>query len=164
MDSTRQHLEERQVGSAGLAAEFRQLKEDGGASAAELQEFLGQLKGRSPEEVMGAVAQSGLVQSTLMATVGCAVLLLVFTAVPYVFRDTSVAKKEPASTSSDAATTNAAAIAETADVEETTTSSTEPDLERAANAMGISGAADADPNSNPLDRDSKLDKLLDGIE
>lgn len=167
MDSTREHLEQQQNRGTGLAQEFRQLTEDGSASAAELQEFLSHLRGRSPEEVMGVVAQSGLIRSTLTATVGCVVLLAVFTVVPYALRDSAVTAKKDASapSSNDSATTNADAApaeSETAGSSDTTAASNEPDLERAADAMGISGAAEADADTDSLD--NKLEKLLDGIE
>lgn len=165
MDSTRQHLEQQQARGTGLAQEFRQLSQDGSASAAELQDFLGQLKGRSPEEVMGAVAQSGLIQSTVMATLGCVALLVVCTIVPYALSDSSSEVQE-ASAAVNAAVTNDADVkidaTEAAATGDVATSSGEPDVERAAEAMGIGGAVEADPNKNPLD--SKLDKLLDGIE
>jgi hypothetical protein len=165
MDSTRQHLEQQQARGTGLAQEFRQLSQDGSASAAELQDFLGQLKGRSPEEVMGAVAQSGLIQSTVMATFGCVALLVACTIVPYALSDSSSEAGEASAAVSAPATSAAAVTADATESAATGTvasSSSEPDLERAAEAMGIGGAEKADPNKNPLD--NKLDKLLDGIE
>ena len=167
MDSTKQHLEQQQVRGAGLAGELRQLNKDGTASAAELRQFLSQLKGRSPEEVMGVVAQSGLIGSMLTATLVCLVLLVVGTIGPYALQDGSSDAKDQtaaaAGNASPASNAEAAADAtETAAAGSLATSPEEPDLERAAEAMGIGGAAEADPNKNPLD--TKLDNLLDGIE
>ena len=89
MDNTKRHLSEQKPGSAGVAGDLRRLKSDGVASAAELREFLGNLKGRSPEDVMGAVAQSNLVRSIGLATVGCLGLMAVLTIIPYLLRDSS---------------------------------------------------------------------------
>lgn len=163
MESTRQHLEQQQVRGSGLAGEMRQLKEDGAASAAELREFLSQLKDRSPEEVMGAVAQSGLVHSTLLATGGCIVLLVVCTIIPYVLTDKSTKEKEAAVTATAKLAASMEAEDEATDsamVDDQSSSSGEPDLQRAVEAMGIGDAADT--NAEPVD--ANLDKLLDGIE
>lgn len=167
MDSHRQPLEQQPAQTLGLAGEFQQLQTDGQASAAELREFLGHLKGRSPEEVMGVVAQSGLIQSTVLATVGCVVLLAVCTIVPYALKDSPSDVKEQAAPTvgGESAPTDAERTVDATDSvapRDQATNSSEPDLERAAEAMGIGGAAEADPNKNPLD--SKLDNLLDGIE
>ena len=68
----------------------------------------------------------------------------------------------PTAAEEDASTTADSPAATDVAAEEPTTTSSEPDLERAAEAMGIGGSAEADPDTNPLD--AKLDKLLDGIE
>lgn len=160
MDSTKDHLEQRQTESGGISSDLRRLRTEGSASAAELREFLGQLRGRNPQEVLGAVAQSDLVRSIALATVGCVVLLAVATIIPYAMKDQSVVAEQPPSAATPVpsadATTEATPTAEPA------VSSAEPDLERAADAMGISGSADADASSNPLEK--KLDNLLDGVD
>ena len=166
MDISRR-VQQQQPHAHGLAGEFRQLQADGQASAAELREFLGHLKGRSPEEVMGVVDHSSLVKSTFLATLGCVVLLAVATAIPYLLKDHSPKPEEQAAAASSdesvadntEATANATDTAAAANAE---SSSGEPDLGRAVEAMGIGGTAEAPPDKNPLD--SKLDKLLDGIE
>ena len=162
----REYLEQKPTRPGGIVGDLQQLQADGGASAAELREFLSHLKGRSPHEVMGVVAESNLIRSVFTATVGCVVLLVVLTVVPYALknRPASVSEKKPAATvmepTNEEQTAAAETVAETS--EQTAAASTEPDLERAAKAMGIGGTAEADPKTNPLD--SKLDKLLDGIE
>lgn len=161
----RQYLEQQQSGPGGVAGDLQRVKTEGAASAAELREFLSHLKGRSPQEVMGVVAESDLLRSILTATVGCIVLLVVLTVVPYALKSRSASVSEkPAATVTQPANEEQAAIAETATGTsvQAAAASGEPDLERAAEAMGIGGTAEADPNSNPLD--NKLDKLLDGIE
>ena len=166
MDSTKEYLEQQQNRPSGVAGDLHRLKTDGGASAAELREFLSHLKGRTPQEVLGVVAESDLVRSILTATVGCFVLLVVLTVVPYALksRSTGVGEKPAAAAVAQPDDEASAAAAETSagTSDQAVAASSEPDLERAAEAMGIGGTAEADPNVNPLD--SKLDKLLDGIE
>jgi hypothetical protein len=170
MDKTREYreyLEQQQKRSSGVVGDLQRLKTEGSATAAELREFLSHLKGRSPKEVMGVVAESELIRCTVIATVGCFVLLVVMTVVPYALsgRSSSVAEKKPAAAAVAQPTNEepTAAVEKSASTpDQAATTDPEPDLERAAKAMGIGGTADADPNSNPLD--NKLDKLLDGIE
>ena len=162
----RQYLEQKQTRPSGVTSDLQRVKTEGRASAAELREFLSNLKGRSPQEVMGVVAESDLIRSILTATVGCFVLLVVLTVVPYALkgRSASVSEKPAASAVTQPTNEQQAATGVTEDVTsaQAATNPRGPDLERAAEAMGIGGTAEADPNSNPLD--SKLDKLLDGIE
>lgn len=166
MDSTRKHLEQQQVQGTGIAHDLKRLRSEGSASAAELREFLGQLKGRSPEEVMGVVAQSSLVQSLLTATAGFAIVLLVCTIGPYSWNLAfpTPEKSTPATASNTQSVESSAAPAneDTASANGAGGASGEVDLEGAAAAMGIGGAKEADPNENPLDK--KLENLLDGVE
>ncbi len=165
MESTKQHLEQQQNQPSGIAGDIRRLKTEGGATAVELREFLGRLKGRSPQEVMGVAAESSLFRSILTATAGCLVLLIVFTILPYAIHGKAGSvsdKTTPAPTPTSDDKQPVPAVTNENTTNETAASPGEPDLERAAEAMGIGGTVEADPNSNPLD--SKLDKLLDGIE
>jgi hypothetical protein len=163
MDSSKEQFERQQAVNSGVYGDYQKLQTHGAASVAELREFLGQLKGRSPQEVMGIVAQSSLVQGIVTATIAGGVLLVAFTIIPYVIyggppkessQATPAATSQPASNEVTSADDGEAATADTV--------SSEPDLQRAADAMGIGRAAEANPNENPLDK--KLDNLLDGIE
>ena len=63
-----------------IASPKRDIKQLAGNSQAvvgELREFLASLKGKSPKEMMGAVAESSLFQSLLVSTV--VMVVLVFT-------------------------------------------------------------------------------------
>ncbi len=164
MEPIREHLEQQQAPTAGIAKDLQRMKTDGAATAAELREFIGQLQGRSPQEVMGVVAQSDLVRSIAVAAVGCIVLLVVLTVIPYALRDSGPdSPLAPATVAVEAAdggepvVDDAPASAETA-----AAAADQPDLERAAAAMGIGDAAPADSDAQPLD--DKLDKLLDGLD
>jgi hypothetical protein len=68
---------------APMGRKLRRLGADVVASGDELREFLQQFRGKSPQEVLGLVASSGLVRATCMAAAGCVVLVAVFTVLPY---------------------------------------------------------------------------------
>jgi hypothetical protein len=164
MEPIRDHFEQQQAPVAGIAKDLHRMKTEGTASAAELRQFIGQLQGRSPQEVMGVVAQSNLFRSIILASAGCAVLLVVLTVVPYALRDeTSPQKTAQPTTAVDASSKLQPAAADDAAAPEVVADNTgQPDLKRAADAMGIGDAAPADSDTKPLD--DKLDKLLDGID
>lgn len=63
------------------------LKEDSQASMSELRDFLGEMKGKSPTEMLGKVAQSHLARAMFLAIIGLAVFLIVFTVVPAMFSE-----------------------------------------------------------------------------
>ena len=102
LESTREHLEGQQPAASGIGRDIERLKTGTAATTEELREFLGALKGRSPEEVMGVVAQSNLVGSTILAFFGTVLVFFVCTAIPYGLAKMSpeeVAKEAPQSAS-----------------------------------------------------------------
>ena len=143
----------------GLQGDLKRAKSGTFASAAELREFVQNLKGKSPQEVLGAVANSGLAQGVGLATIGTAVMFAIFTVGPYMLYGKP---KPPAVTKATAAAEPAANTPAAA------TSATEkaaaPSKDAASNAqqtldkMGESETKKADPKVNPLDN---LDDLLD---
>lgn len=166
MDSSREHFESQQPAPGGFT-DIRALKDNSTAAVAELREFLGELQGRSPQEVIGIVSQTGLFRGITAATVGTLVVLVVFTIGPYALYGGPSSGPDAESGELAAASDDEPAPDDSPDVQSAAetnadTNSAKPDLERAADAMGISEATDANPNENPLD--SKLDKLLDGID
>lgn len=159
----------------GIRGELRRLGTNGSASVDELRDFIGQMHGKRPEEVLGAVASSNLVQSTLIATAGIAVVLIVFTAVPYFLSGSqeeataapggnqAAAEAEPesgadAADSKTPAAQNGSAQAAADQSAESTSTSGDPLLDN----LGIGETKTAAPDKNPLD--NNLDKLLDGID
>src|SRR5688500_11860954 len=142
--------------------DFRNLKEHGGASLAELKEFLSNLRGRSPQEVIGIVKTSLLIQSLDIATGLTLAVLLVFTLTPYMIWGPQLAEKPkkvqpPVATQPDAAAQSATA----AKTEKKADGSpSNADAAKAVKAMGMDEAKTADPKTNPLEKD--FDKLLDG--
>ena len=168
MDQTRKQLEEQPKPGTGIARDMKRLHGDASATAAELREFVATLKGRSPQEVLGAIGQSSLFHGIVQASVGTLVVLVAFTVVPYFWYGPADAKAETTETASEsepvaAASTTAAtdpAAVETAEAGTSETPAT--DAARAAQAMGIDETRPADPKVNPLDKN--LDTLLDGLE
>jgi hypothetical protein len=154
--------------------ELRNLHANGSASLAELREFLAELKGRKPQEVIGIVSASLLAQSMVIATLATIAILAIFTVGPYLIYGPPQAKAatgkrteaKAAANSPSAAPTaaNAPAVAaEPAQAKSDAPASAGPDLERATKAMGLDETKPADPKKNPLDSPN-LDKLLDGID
>ena len=146
--------------------DVKNLKESGSASVAELRAFLKSLKARNPQEVIGIVSTSLLVQSLVISCVATVVMMGVFTVGPYMIYGpnkppTPGGKPGAAAT----AATNANRPAETAttpDTKATSSSPGTPDVEKASKAMGLDESKRADPKKNPLDKPD-LDKLLDGL-
>ena len=138
--------------------EIKRLKTEATASTAELRSFIKGLKGRSPQEVMGIVAGNALWQSLVTATIGCVVMLAVFT-VPFAFGNSKnkpkpkpVAATESESSKSGENSSKAAANGDTP---------SEDNLKRASKAMGLDETKSADPKKNPLD---SFDNLLDKVK
>jgi hypothetical protein len=81
------HIKQR--GAAGpshsndKAGEFARMRSGSAATMDELREFMGQMRGKSAQQIMGLVAESGLAQGILISTLGTVVLLVVFTVLPY---------------------------------------------------------------------------------
>ncbi len=147
--------------TTGAASSLKRLQRDGGHSLDELREFLGQLRGRSPQEVLGIVTASHLIRAVLQATLGCIIVMAIFTIIPYFIGGKEAASKpqaSPATASPDETTTTNDAATNTTN--DSVTPSNDPDPTKAAKALDIDEAKPADPNINPLDKD--LDKLLDG--
>lgn len=171
MDQTREHSERQPKPSSGISGDLQRLKSDASSTADEVRDFLSTLKGRSPQEVLGAVSESGLVQATCQAAIGCTLLLAVLTVVPWTLQpeeqtakaaETQTADTETAA--DNAETPGAASSTETASALPRSESDapTGNDAERAAAAMKIDETVVTDPSTNPLD--GNLDKLLDGLD
>ena len=160
----------------GIGRDLDRLKTGGAATAAELREFLGQMRGKRPQEVLGLVAGSGLAKSMLTATLGCLVLMAALTVIPYFLYHrgpkpaakaapkAAAAQAVPAKTAAaqpDAPKTDQAAKTAKAPAPEST-SAPPAHVERAIKAMGMDETKLADPKKNPLEK--SLDKLLDKIQ
>lgn len=172
MSKGKDHLSETRPKPGGIARDLSRLKSDGTATAAEIREFIGQMRGRSPQEMIGLVAASGLTRSMLLATFLFALLLAMLTVGPYVLwgrkadgsapvaEEKNVEQENASESDQPAATDGPTEPAAPTPVVDTDDTGLDP--ERAIDAMGIGETRAADPEKNPLE--DKLDNLLDGIE
>lgn len=157
--------------------DLEQIRRGSAATAEELRDFMKTLKGRSPAEVLGAVAQSSLVQSTVLATIGCVVIMAAGTVIPWALA--KGAAKKPAAVATVPTVEKAATPAETAATAPTAAESSGPpasgDLatpkptaeppvpsDDLLEKFGVGEAKETDPNTNPLDKPD--DDLLKGIQ
>ncbi|NQT39554.1 MAG: hypothetical protein HQ581_18805 [Planctomycetes bacterium] len=164
MDNAKSNATEGGLKPGGIGGDVTRLKSDASATVAELRQFLGNMRNRSPQEVLGLVATSGLARSVLLATVLIAGLLVALTAVPYYYQGSEAAEpKKPSGQTAAAAQAPAeSSPAEPASPAATTAGGSPTDPDRAVDAMGIGETRSSDPKQNP--RETDLDNLLDGIE
>lgn len=149
------------------ARDIRVLQRHGGATAAELREFLTQLRGKSPAEMLGAVASSNLVRGTAVAAVGTLALLVLATAIPFAFSGSrsggnGEAPAEPVQQAA-AADPAGAPVVETDDAR-TGEGDEQPatDARTTADLLGVGEERHAPPDVNPLD--NALDDLLKDLD
>ncbi|MHC4167503.1 MAG: hypothetical protein ACYSWQ_11135 [Planctomycetota bacterium] len=157
---------EKTASPPGVTGQRRRLKADTAATAEELRKFVARMHGKSPQEVLGAVAESGLTKGIVTSAIGAFVILVVFTVGPFLVNKISAdvapaatTKPQPVAAQAQAAPTPSEAQEQSAEPEVVPD---ETDLEKATDAMGIGETKPADPDTNPLD--NKLDSLLDGVD
>lgn len=147
---------------ASTTADLREMRNNSRETMAELQAFLRELKGKSPQEMLGLVAGSQLVRCLGLSTILVAGTILIFTAVPYF-----LAKDEaPVAAQSAAAPGSAPAPAavpvpaapETPPVEVKPA----PPAADAISNLGIGGEISAPPDKNPLE--TRHDDFLKDLE
>lgn len=145
--------------------DVRKLKANSSASADELMQWLTKMRGKSPQEVLGAVASSGLFKSTVQGAFLLATIILVWTAAAWGWDNYVVAEAEVADepvveeqTAPETTIPDNVANPETAKMPE-------PDLDakqKVAEKLGIGEVKEAPVNFNPLDDDD--DDLLKELE
>lgn len=144
--------------------DMERLGKNSQAVVGELREFLANLKGKSPKEMMGAVAESHLGKSLVSATVFMAVLLFVLSAVPFYLKQNQEAEKlardeTPSGSLSTEQEKESEYVPEESGSGEKPVATPE---QSTADALGIGEQKVADPDSNPLD--SSGEDLLDGLD
>ncbi len=150
----------------GIPGDIRRLTAHSAATVGELREFLTKMKGKSPQEIIGAIAQSGLFNALVWSTLVVIVILALGTVGPYSWaksqaaapaspaaKPTTVAPAANTAASAPAATNTAANAENTAGQPKTI----DPGV---AKQLGIDEVKQGTPNSNPFD--NNLDDLLDG--
>lgn len=149
---------------ASAKGDLRQLKQNSSATVTELKAFLKDLKGKSPQEMLGVVAGSQLVRAIGLATVIVLLVSLVFTAIPYAMADRDKDEEEVTTKESSPPSAPEPAIPKPAPTPSPTApavaqpSPTTPDL----STLGVNEERKAPPNKNPLE--NKKDDFLKGLE
>lgn len=160
---------------ASPARDVRKLKQNSAAAAGELKEFLAKIQGKSPKEMLGVVASSGLAKGLVQATIAMGVLILVLTIAPYAWSQ-MFGGSEGAPEVVEAAEAAEAAPAQPAEEPAETASAADPDVavppdEMPANigdpatvidTLGVGETKEAPANVNPLE--GSADDLLDGLD
>ena len=158
-----------EVPSLGVGNDLKNLKVHGATSLVELKEFLARLKGRNPQEVIGIVSTSKLIQSVLIALFATVAIMAIFTVGPYyVYGPPKGPAQKPQPPKPAAVAQEAPPSSDKSPPESAppgATKSGDPaaaNAAKAAKAMGLDETKNADPKSNPLEKN--LDKLLDDVK
>ncbi|MFM7180732.1 MAG: hypothetical protein ACKO2G_04620 [Verrucomicrobiales bacterium] len=146
---------------ASATADMREMRNNSRETMAELQAFLRELKGKSPQEMLGIVAGSQLVRCLGLSTALIAGTILIFTAIPYFLaKDEAPVAAQPAAATVPAApaqpTVPAAPETPPAEVKPAA-----PSADALSN-LGIGGEISAPPDKNPLE--SRTDDFLKDLE
>lgn len=145
----------------GILRDVQSVKRNGAASLTELREFIGALKGRKPQEVMGEMASNGLVQGIIMSSIGFVVVLLVFTAFPFFLaEDEPKVQPEATPTASPVQPVEQSPAVQNANEEKLLEGG--PTGDAVLDNLGIGETKDANPDANPLG--DKFDDLLEGVK
>lgn len=145
---------ESRTSMASTKADLRELKTNSRATVQELQEFLRELRGKSPQEMLGVVASSQLFRATILSVILVTGAIFALTALPYFFGEEPPAAPAPVA---------AAPVAEPAPPEPTPTVTDPATPEPGPLApLGVNDQLPAPPNTNPLE--DKGDDFLKDLE
>lgn len=147
--------------------ELRNLGANTQATTAELKAFLAELKGHSPQEMLGMVAASQLFRALILSSILVFALILVFTVIPYFMED-----EETTNTTAKAEVSQPASVQpaptepqpvnpqplDRTQSDSTLANPTQPDV----SALGVNEEKSAPPSVNPLDGSN--DNFLDGLD
>jgi hypothetical protein len=131
---------------ASTKADLRELKANSSATVSELQDFLRELRGKSPQEMLGVVASSQLFRATVLSVILVTGALFALTAIPYFLGDD--AEPVPAAVIEATATPTLPPSPEPPVPDPETNETGKP-----ANLapLGINEKLSAPPNKNPLE-------------
>lgn len=133
-------------------AELRNLRNNSQATVDELKAFLAEMKGKSPQEMLGMVATNQLFRATIHSLILIGGLIAIFTVIPYLTREEAPVETEPE------VTENSAPAEEPAAPEEEPVEEPADPLEK----LGVGEEKQAPPEVNPLD--GNTDSFLDELE
>ena len=150
-----------------LSRDIKGIKRNSAAVADELVHFMGELRGKSPAEMLGAFAQSTLIRSGIAATFILAAILLLATAIPFALEGggateniTSQPTITPENTNSPATVPVPPEVAKSKTNEPSAVIPTEP--KPVADTLGIREAKEGTPSEpNPFET---TDDLLEDLE
>jgi hypothetical protein len=139
----------------GLARDFHRARAGTKASAEELRAYVQQFRGKSPQEMLGLVTGSGLVRSTVLATVLTVIGMAAFTLGPYVWNKMSppvakTPKSPPAAAVTAPATPAPAAPAPPATVAVPAGTNVPPSAD-VLEKLGLGESKAKPPTKNPLE-------------
>jgi len=139
---------------ASTKADLRELRGNSQATVQEIQDFLRELKGKSPQEMLGLVTASGLFRAILMSTAVVAGAILLFTVIPFFMADEKPLTKPENTVKS---------VEETNPEPDTPTPQPETAAESGpADTLGIGDELPAPSDVNPLE--NKSDDFLKDLE
>ncbi len=144
--------------------ELRNLSANTQATASELKAFLAELKGRSPQEMLGIVAASQLFRALILSSILVFALIVIFTLIPYFMGDGSEkSTTEQAEVSQPAPTPPASTQTQPenpvpTDPTQAEANPAQPDI----SPLGVNEQKTAPPNVNPLEGGN--DNFLDGLD
>ena len=130
---------------ASTKADLRELKTNSSATVEELKLFLRELKGKSPQEMLGIVASSQLIRATILSVVLVIVAICALTAIPYFLGDKETSDPVPPIVTIPAGPAPSP--------QEATPSPTKPKDDEPLAPLGVNEKKTAPANVNPLEDD-----------
>ena len=148
---------------ASISRDVKNIKKNTSTVADELNQFLVEIRGKSPTEMLGAFAKSNLVQSGITATFILLCILTITTIIPFVLNNNKTSKQNiTIETSPSTSTTNAPKRAITTPIANSSETNkpvktTSKDAETVAKTLGIGESKEgAPPEPNPFDSTGDL--------
>jgi hypothetical protein len=148
--------DQQEPNSRGIIGDIRSARHNGAASLAELHEFIGSLKGRKPQEVVGITANNGLVRGLVTSVIGFIVVLLIFTAIPFFMAEDPPSALPPITPAANRPEPREA------DGSDQQPPATTAEGENVLDKLEIGETKEADPDENPLD--GQFNDLLKDIK
>ena len=152
---------------ANPRSELRNLRESSNATVAELKAFLGQLRGKSPQEMLGIVAGSQLIRAIFVSSAIVLASGVIFRAIPFALgkgkdrsEETAPAAQPTGPTAPEPAIATPAQ-AQPANPASGTKNPLTPTAPNLSN-LGVTEQKQAPPDKNPLENTG--DNFLEGLE
>jgi len=148
---------------ASVSRDVKNIKKNTSTVAVELNQFLAEIRGKSPTEMLGAFAKSNLVQSGITATIILLCILTITTIIPFAFNNKKNSKQNiTIETSTSTSTTNVpqrvitTPIANSSETNKPVKKTTKAP-ESVAKTLGIGESKEgAPPEPNPFDSTGDL--------